>query len=111
MKTLSWNCRGLTRPSVIRSLRAKIRKHSPDVIFLSETKTAPNDACMILNQLGFYLMTHVPPAGSKGGLLLTWRHGVVLECFLTSVNIISAWCYSDPPHNPWILSCIYGPPY
>jgi hypothetical protein len=56
-------------------------------------------------------MVHAPSSGSKGGLLLAWRHGVVLECFLTSVNIISVWCYSDPPHQPWILSCIYGPPY
>jgi hypothetical protein len=31
--------------------------------------------------------------------------------FSNSVNIISVWCYSDPPHQPWILSCIYGPPY
>jgi hypothetical protein len=52
-----------------------------------------------------------PPSGTKGGLLLAWRHGVDLECFLTDVNKISAWCYSDPPNSPWILSCIYGPPY
>ena len=25
-------------------------------------------------------------------------------------NNISAWCYSDPPNSPWILSCVYGPP-
>jgi hypothetical protein len=56
-------------------------------------------------------MTHVPPSGSKGGLLLAWRHGVNLECFSTDVNKINAWCYSDPPHTPWILSCLYGPPY
>jgi hypothetical protein len=111
MKILSWNCRGLTRPSVIRSLRALINKHSPDVIFLSETKTSPSAACPILHRLGFYSLAHVPPIGSKGGLLLAWRSGVDLECFVTNKHSISAWCYSDPPNNPWILSCVYGPPY
>jgi hypothetical protein len=55
-------------------------------------------------------MTHVAPIGTCGGLVLTWRLGVELECFHTNRNIISAWCFSDPPSSPWILSCIYGPP-
>jgi hypothetical protein len=28
----------------------------------------------------------------------------------SSANILSAWCYSDPPHNKWLLTCVYGPP-
>jgi hypothetical protein len=48
--------------------------------------------------------------GSKGGLALSWRPGIDLECFISTKNNISAWCYSDPTHTPWILSCIYGPP-
>jgi hypothetical protein len=45
------------------------------------------------------MMSHAPPSGSKGGLLLAWRRGVDLECFSSSVNSINAWCYSDPPSN------------
>jgi len=56
-------------------------------------------------------MAHAPPIGSKGGLLLAWRNGVDLECFVTNANTISAWCYSDPVHTPWMLSCVYGSPY
>jgi hypothetical protein len=55
-------------------------------------------------------MTHVAPIGSCGGLVLTWRLGVELESFLSNKNNIIAWCYSDPPNHPWILSCIYVPP-
>jgi hypothetical protein len=55
-------------------------------------------------------MSHVSPIGSKGGLLLAWRHGVHIECFSSTVNMINAWCYSDPPNKPWFLTCIYGPP-
>jgi hypothetical protein len=42
--------------------------------------------------------------------LLAWQQGVDLVCCSSSANILSAWCYSDPPNNPWLLSCIYGPP-
>jgi exonuclease III len=110
MKFLSWNCRGLSRPSAIRSLRVLIRNFSPDVIFLSETKIAPPHATDILHRLGFYLISQVASSGSRGGLLLAWRPGIALECFASNENHISAWCYSDPPNTPWILSCVYGPP-
>jgi hypothetical protein len=55
-------------------------------------------------------MTQVAPIGTSGGLVLSWRLGVDLECFVTNKNNFSAWCFSDPPHSPWILSCVYGPP-
>lgn len=100
MKILSWNCSGLTRASAIHSLRIKVRKLSPDIVFLTETKTDPTIACTILNTMGFFFMAHVPPTDSKGGLLLAWCHGMELECFLTDVNIISIWYYSDSPHIP-----------
>jgi exonuclease III len=61
MKLLAWNCRGLSRASAIRSLRGLVRKHSPDILFLSETKTQPDTAIVILNNLGYFLMSHVTP--------------------------------------------------
>jgi hypothetical protein len=70
MKLLAWNCRGLSRPSAIRSLRGKIRTHSLDVLFLSETKLQPLQSIVILNSLGFFIMLHAPPSGTEGGLLL-----------------------------------------
>jgi hypothetical protein len=109
MKILSWNCRGLSRPAVVQTLRRLIRDQSPDVLFLSETKIPPQVSAT-LNRLGFFLLTQVAASGSSGGLVLTWRPGVDLECFISNSNNISAWCYSDPPYSPWILSCIYGPP-
>jgi hypothetical protein len=56
-------------------------------------------------------MAHAPSVGSRGGLLLTWRNGEELECFITNVNNITTWCYSDPVHTPWMLTCVYGSPY
>jgi hypothetical protein len=42
-------------------------------------------------------MIQVVASGSSGGLVLTWRPGADLECFISNTNNISAWCYSDPP--------------
>jgi hypothetical protein len=55
-------------------------------------------------------MFQFPASGANGGLVLAWRLGVHLKCFCANKNHISAWCYSDPPHSPWIISCVYGPP-
>jgi hypothetical protein len=112
MKIISWICRGISHPAVVRSLRVLIRHNKLDVLFLSETKTSPSLSSSILNNLDFYSMAHVAPTGLSGGLVLAWRTGVELECFLFSKHNISAWCYSDPPpppNSPWILSCLYGP--
>jgi hypothetical protein len=87
-----------------------IRENSPEILFLSKTKTSPPQLSSILNSLGFFLICQVAPVGSRGGLAVTWRPSVDLECFITNKNNISAWCFSDPTHSPWILSCIYGPP-
>jgi hypothetical protein len=67
------------------------------VIFLSETKSLHSLVSPILNLLGFYLMTHVAPIGSCGGLILAWRAGVELESFITNKHNITSWCLSDPP--------------
>jgi hypothetical protein len=110
MKFLAWKCKRLSRTSAICSLRGKIRTHSLGVLFLSKTKLQPSHAIIILNSLGFFMMSHAPSSDTKKGLLLAWSHGMDLECSSTFANIITVWCYSDPPNNPWLLSYIYGPP-
>ena len=118
IKLLTWNCIGLSRASAIHSLRVEIRKHSPYIPFLSKTKTQHAHVIVVLNSLGFFIifyfyfffMSHAPPTSSKGGLLLAWRHGMDLECFSTTINTINAWCYYNPHNNPWLFTCIYGPP-
>jgi len=111
MITLSWNCRGLAQSSTVRSLRAIIRKHNPDVIFLTETKTASHLASPILNQLGFVNMLQAPPCGSKGGLLLAWKNDINFVSVCVSSNIISVWYYSVDPTVKCLFSFVYGPPY
>jgi exonuclease III len=110
MKLLSWNCRGLSRPAAVCTLRRLIRDQSPDILFISETKSSPPQVSVTLNRLGFFLMTHVVAIGSSGGLVLSWRPRKDLECFVTNKNNISAWCFSYHSQSPWILSYVYGTP-
>jgi hypothetical protein len=100
MKIISWNYRGISRLAAFHSLRVLIRYNNPDILFLSETKASPSLSSPILNNLGFYSMAHVAPTGLSGGLVLAWRTGVELECFLFSKHNIFAWCFSDPPNSP-----------
>jgi hypothetical protein len=57
----------LAKSSTVRCLWALIRKHNLDVLFLTETKTAPHLASPILRQLGFFMLVQAPP-NTKGGL-------------------------------------------
>jgi exonuclease III len=47
MKLLSWNCRGLARPAAVRTLRRLIKDHSPDILFISETKISPPKSLLL----------------------------------------------------------------
>jgi hypothetical protein len=82
MKLQAWNYIGLSHASTIHSLRGKIQKYSPDILFLFETKTQTAHAIVLLNSLRFFFMSHALPTGTKGGLLLAWRRGVDLVFFL-----------------------------
>ncbi|XP_062165083.1 uncharacterized protein LOC133871673 [Alnus glutinosa] len=111
MITLSWNCRGLSQPSIIRSLKVLVRKHNPDIVFLSETKAAPFVTAPILHQLRYTLMVHALPSSSQGRLLLAWKPDVNIVTFYVTCNIICVWYYSDAPLVKCLLTFVYGPPY
>ncbi|XP_026447410.1 uncharacterized protein LOC113347933 [Papaver somniferum] len=44
MKILTWNCRGLARPSFRRVMKQLIKKHKPSVVALLETRTITEHA-------------------------------------------------------------------
>jgi hypothetical protein len=100
MRILSYNCKGLSRPAVVQTMMRLIQDQSPNILFLSETKISPPQVSTALNRLGFFLMSQVAAFGSSGGLVLSWRPGVDLECFTSNKNNITVWCYYDPPQSP-----------
>jgi exonuclease III len=109
MKILAWNCRGLARSPTIRALRALIRIHRPDMVFLSETKVSSSHFHPSLFGLGFSAWLKVPPFGFQGGLYLAWKQGVDIEPVRLDRNCIACLVYSDPSHCPWLFFGIYTP--
>jgi hypothetical protein len=59
--------------------------------------------------LGFSDWLEVPPVGLQGGLFLAWKFGVKIEPVGLDKHCISCLVYSDPPHHPWLFSCVYAP--
>uniref|UniRef100_A0A803PJJ1 Reverse transcriptase n=1 Tax=Cannabis sativa TaxID=3483 RepID=A0A803PJJ1_CANSA len=43
--------------------------------------------------------------------MLAWKLGFCFESIYVSKNQILGFIYLDPKHYPWLLSCVYGPPY
>jgi hypothetical protein len=107
MKILAWNCRGLARGPTIRALRALIRTHRPDLLFLSETKVVCTRFQPYLFGLGFSAWLEVPPSGFQEGLYMAWKQGVDVEPVRINRNCISCLVFSEPSSSPWLLSGVY----
>uniref|UniRef100_A0A803P0N1 Reverse transcriptase zinc-binding domain-containing protein n=1 Tax=Cannabis sativa TaxID=3483 RepID=A0A803P0N1_CANSA len=108
---VAWNCRGLGQTSTVRELKSLARSYAPDFIFLSELKVDAKPLVRILNKLHFYFHISMPAIGTAGGIILAWKSGFDFASISCSRHQISGLVYSDPPSNPWLLSCVYGPPY
>ena len=109
MKILAWNCKGLARGPTILALRASIRNHRLDILFLSETKVLSSRFQPSLFRLGFSTWLEVPPSGFQGGLYLAWKQGVDIEPVRFNRNCTACLVYYEPSHSPWLLSGIYAP--
>ncbi|KAL5804943.1 hypothetical protein ACOSQ3_031743 [Xanthoceras sorbifolium] len=73
MSILCWNVRGLGSPRAFLALRKVIRKQSPNLVFLSETRLKGDWAARVKVQLGFSGGLHVDCVGKSGGLMLLWN--------------------------------------
>ncbi|XP_026437407.1 uncharacterized protein LOC113335598 [Papaver somniferum] len=111
MKILSWNCHGILSKDTRDYLIHINNTHSPDIIYLSETKI--NDD-RILGITNFFQMPNKcfePSVGQAGGIILLWKDGLSLEILYTSTNMIHALVKNDPSKGDWFLSRVYGTPY
>ena len=81
MRLLSWNCRRMGQPLTIQLLSKLTRTHSPNILFLMETKT---NAKKLDSQLEshFDVWDYILPINKEVGLCLAW-------CNLLSINIIA----------------------
>ena len=107
MKILVWNARGMGSSRAFRVLRSFKQAHSPDIIFLMETKADYNSMEVIRVKLGFSSKLVVNCSGRKGGLCLFWSDHIDVSLlsysnFHIEVRVIS---HSD---ISWRFTGFYG---
>lgn len=73
MSTLSWNCRGVGRPTEIQFLMDVVRQERPDFIFLCETVGRKDRMEWIRGKIGYDGIFAVEPYGRSGGIALFWK--------------------------------------
>ena len=108
MKILGWNCRGICNTSTVRALRALVKGHRPQVIFLCETKASEKCLLKIAISLGFTEHLIVAAQGKSGGVCLFWSSDLLVEV-LEFNNVTVAISIRDNVRL-WNLVGFYGPP-
>jgi len=88
MSVLCYNCRGLGEPPTVGNLRSLLRRRSPRVVFLSETKKRRMEMCAIMAKLGDYQGVFEDCMGRSGGLAMLWHHSLKVSLLSQSFHHI-----------------------
>lgn len=106
---LSWNVRGLGNPHSFAALKRLLKKHSPDFVFLSETKIQGFRGDSFRPLLGFSGCLCLDSVGSSGGLMLLWSDRIDVSVLSYSKGHIDArMCMTDGFR--WRFTGFYGDP-
>ena len=109
MKILSWNCRGFRKTTAVQRCRKIVRAHSPDFVFLSETKLSVNSASSSLANLGFNHFTGTNAVNLGGGTLVAWSSAFVVDILVLSPHVCHCQVTDNVSSLSYYLSFIYGP--
>lgn len=106
-----WNCRGISHPSTMRSLRGYVKSQKPSYVFVSKVKCCNSVQIeKIVRSLKFNFFEFVPAIGKSGGLLLMWRQDLNIKVIVSSSSFINCMVFCNHSPTSWQLTCIYGPP-
>lgn len=108
MKHLVWNARGLGGNRAFQNLQRLIKDHSPDLLFISESKVSQYVASSWRVLLNFSGCFCVDVAGRSGGLLLFWNENLnvsVLSFSFGHIDCLVSYC-----NRCWYFTGFYGNP-
>ena len=73
MKIITWNIRGVNNPRKVKTLRNKLRKEKPNVLFLQETKCGSDTLKVIRSKLLCGILgIDIDARGEVGGIVILW---------------------------------------
>ena len=91
MNCLSWNCRGLGQPWAVLKLTDLVKKHSPSILFLMETRAKDHKLKTLCSKLHLENVFIESQVNTGGGLALYWKDGInlkVLDSTPTFVDVV-----------------------
>ncbi|XP_030931655.1 uncharacterized protein LOC115957525 [Quercus lobata] len=109
MNCISWNCRGLGRPRAVLELTEMVKKYSPSIIFLMETRSKDSTLKNLRSKLNLENVHIVPRHNTGGGLALYWKNGTDLHIIDSSPSHIDA-VVNPGVDDAWWFTGFYGNP-
>ena len=110
MSILSWNCRGGGNSRTVRDLAMICQSHSPNLVFLCETRQKAEKMRRIRGRLGLKGFCGVDSEGMSGGLALYWHEAYVVEILDKTGRYIDALVQVDQNVEKWRVTFVYGEP-
>ncbi|KAL0676411.1 hypothetical protein Bca4012_004392 [Brassica carinata] len=92
----------------VRQLKEMLGQHSPEILFLSETKNKRRYLESLVESLGFTNLKTVEPIGRGGGLAVFWKEACRVEVLQAHRRVIDMKIHWQD--KIFFLSCIYGEP-
>ncbi|XP_058762882.1 uncharacterized protein LOC131636268 [Vicia villosa] len=112
MKTISWNCKGLRSPRVVRGLARLLKKETPQLVFLMEARSTKNELTKLKQRFHFKFDIAMDCRGSgrnrAGGLCLWWNEDLDIDNTSYSQNHIAGSCKLEDEDELWSFAGIYG---
>ncbi|KAL5565121.1 hypothetical protein UlMin_028285 [Ulmus minor] len=109
MNVMVWNVQGIGNTWTSNALLSHVRKFSPDIVFLLESKLFSTQIPGLVRKLGFSNFYGVDRVGFSGGLVLFWKDHIVVKINSSARFYIDAFI-SSSDIIPWRFSGIYGDP-